>query len=252
MRKKTQHYPLIYARYLFHAISNFLIIVFAFIPNITFTLDGDKREAMSLFGLIKNTWYNSRVYLFSAKTQQTSDGALFYKMVFATLIVCALLFIIGTAFTVFFTVTTVKHFNYGDNKIKNLFTAIVPNRAVLLAFSLTLVPISFFPKVLVYFYKNLLLYPVSVAHSGISAGLLTLSLTVIGFALTIITRKKEILLGKDLFDYNNKKSTAKSDAFDEDGDKKEDTKHYSLNKNNSSSSKQLRYLLGLDEEDEKK
>ena len=249
MRKKTQHYPLIYARYIFPAIANLLIIVSLFIPNMRFTLDKDVRQSMSLFELIKNTWYNSRVYLFSAQTQQTSDGALFYKAVFVTLIVCGLLFLIGTAMTVFASVTALKYFKIGDKKAKNIYTAIVPNRFVMLLFALTLLPITFFPEMLVYLYKHFLLYPVSVSYGVVSAGILSLIVIVLLIITTLLSRKQEIACGLNIFNFNEeaKKSTPTDDvepAYN-------NHTHYNIGTQKSNDEK-LKSILGLsDDENEK-
>ena len=249
MRKKAQHYPLIYARYIFPAIANLLIIVSLFIPNMRFTLDKDVRQSMSLFELIKNTWYNSRVYLFSAQTQQTNDGALFYKAVFVTLIICGLLFLIGTAMTVFASVTALKYFKIGDKKAKNIYTAIVPNRFVMLLFAVILLPITFFPEMLVYFYKHLLLYPVSVSYSGVSAGIISLILLVLLIVTTFISRKQEIAHGLNIFNFNEEiKRTPPNEDVES---THSDHTHYNIG-NQKSNDEKLKSLLGLsDNENEK-
>ena len=246
MRKKAQHYPLIYARYIFPAIANLLIVVSLFIPNMRFTLDQDVRQSMSLFELIKNTWYNSRVYLFSVQTQQTSDGTLFYKAVFVTLIVCGLLFLIGTAMTVFASVATLKYFKFNDKRAKNIYTAIVPNRLVMLLFSLMLLPITFFPEMLVYFYKHLLLYPVSVSYSVVSSGIISLILLVLLIATTFLSRKQEITCGLNIFNFNEerKRTTPTEDVEPTHNNHT----HYNIGIQKSNDEK-LKSLLGLSDDE---
>ena len=248
MRKKTRHYPLIYARYVFPVISNILIIVFAFIPNMRFTLENDVRQSMSLWELIKNTWYNSRMYLFSEQTKQTNDGALFYKAVFITLVICGVLFLIGTLMSAFASLATLRYFKLNDTKLKNIYTAIVPNRFVMLVFSLTLLPITFLPEILVYFYKHLLLYPVSISYSGLSCGIMSLVVTVIMIALTLLSAKTETSLGLNIF-YYDKGGEQYLDSDIEKNPEAENSKHYSLN-NNKNNDEKIKDLLGLSDSEE--
>ena len=246
MRKKTLHYPLIYTRYIFPVIANLLIFAFLFIPNMRFTLDNDVRKSMSLFELIKNTWYNSRVYLFSAQTQQTNDGALFYKAVFVSLIICGLLFLIGTAMTAFASVVTVRYFNYNDDKLKNIYTAIVPNRIVMLAFSLPLLPLAFFPELLVYFYKHLLLYPVNVSYSGLSAGILSLITFILLIITTFLSKKREIAVGLNLFNFSEQKKKNQTNIKEDQSTVGGHT-HYNIG-NQKSNDEKLKDLLGLSDD----
>ena len=227
MRKKTRHYPLIYARYVFPLAFNLAIIILSFIPNIRFTLDTDQRQTMSLAKLIKNTWDNSRVYLFSAQTQQTNDGALFYKTVFTLLIILILLFVIGTLVNVFSAIACKTYFMDGKTKLRNIYTSIVPNRTVMLLLVIPLLPIAFFPDILVSCYRHLLLYNVSVDYSFISSGIIALILFAALVAVTFLSRKKEEELNCNIFKYN--KASAKSPDDNDNGKTDNTVRHYSFN-----------------------
>ena len=242
MRKKTRHYPLIYTRYLFPIIADITILILFFIPNISFTLDTDQRQTMSLARLIQNTWDNSRLYLFSAQTQQTNDGILFYKSVFTVLIILLFLFILGFVMNLFSTIASGLYLFEKRPKITNIYTSIVPNRIVMLAFSLFLLPLTFFPDILVSLYRNLLLYDVSVKYTFISSGIMSTIVLALFTIITILSRKKEILLNINMFDYKKAKNSSNIQEKSDNSDKTDSARHYSLNATNTES---IRELLGL-------
>ena len=251
MRKITKHYPLIYARYVFPLLANLLMLVTAFIPFIQFSLDSDKRTSMSLAELLKNCWDNSRIYLFSANTKQTNDGLLFYRSVFAILIICLLLFVVATAMNVFAAIASGSYFFGRQSKLKNVYTSIVPNRIVMLVFELPLLPMMFFPAILVYLYRNILLYNVSVEYRLISPAAISVILLSLSFIIIIVSRKKEILLGKNIFSYDKNQSTQNlSDDKKEDASDIQAEKHYRMNGSGSDETESLRRLLGFSGESE--
>jgi hypothetical protein len=224
------------------------MIVFAFIPNVRYTLDGEEHVPISLFEFLENTWYNSRVYLFSESTKQTAEGATYYKILFATLTVAILLFIVGTAFNVFAAVACTRYFALDDKKAKNIYTAIVPNRLVMLATELTLLPLMFYPDIFVYITRHLRLIPVLVNYNGVSAGIVSTVLVILICAITILTQKKETLLGFNIFDYG--KLSEKKDSDNVLNEHTADSeRHYSIG-NSKSNDQKLKSLLGISDDDD--
>lgn len=251
MRKNNKHYPLIYARYIFPLIANLLIVIFFYFRNIRFILDTDIRQRMSLADLIENTWNNSRIYLFSANTEQTGEGVVFYRAVFAMLIFCLVLFIIGVAMNIFAAVAAGTYFIRGEQKLKNIYISIVPNRFVMLVFSLFLLPITFFPEILVYLYRHLLLYNVKVEYTGVSAGILSVIVMVVLIVITILSRKQEILQNRNIFIYNLDTADKKNKDSELEGAVKDtSSKHYSIRQSNADDTEKLKDLLGLSDDED--
>ncbi len=252
MRKNNKHYPLIYARYIFPLVANLLIVIFFYFRNIRFILDTDIRQRMSLADLIENTWVNSRMYLFSANAEQTGEGVVFYRAVFAMLIVCIVLFIIGVAMNIFAAIAAGSYYIRGEQKLKNIYISIVPNRFVMLVFSLFLLPITFFPEILVYLYRHLLVYNVKVEYTGVSAGILSVIVMVVLIVITILSRKREILQNRNIFIYNLEKTDKKKkDSELDDQAEATSEKHYSIRQPKADDAEKLKDLLGLsDDEDE--
>lgn len=249
MRKKTRHYPLIYARYVLPLTVNIAIIIISFLPVIRFTLDSDERQTMSLAKLIQNTWDNSRLYLFSSQTQQTNDGVLFYKSAFSLLIILTALFIAGTLLNIFAAISCKAYFFDGNSKLRNIYTSIVPNRVIMLIFSLSLLPIAFFPDILVYLYRHLLLYNVSVEYSFLSTGIMALILFAALVTVTLISRKKEEQFNLNIFKYKKNNTSEECSDKSKNSTDVSTARHYSFN-NSASTADKLKELLG-DSEKEK-
>ncbi len=247
---------MVYAERIAPIAAHLALIIFMFIPSVQYSLDTDKRKIFSLWGLLGNVWNESRRYLFSASTERTSEGELFYQAVFASLIVLFVLFLIGLAVSVWS--STVCLMYYKEKKpsedaenAKNIFTTVIPNRFVLSLLRLTVIPLLFFPDLLVQLYRRLLLYNVSVSFTSIHYGLIAVLLFAAVTVITALSSKYEKRLGMDIF---AKTEARKHDAFFEEyEDSTDNSEPRELRRMKSSSAEEqterIRELLGFSEDD---
>ena len=204
MKKNKKIPAIIYAERIAPILSLLSLMAFMLIPSVQFSLDTDKRKIFSLWELLGNTWKESRHYLFSTSIKQTSEGELFYRAVFAILIVLFILFLIGIAASIWSSAVCLSYYKNPNPsaealKAKNIFTAVIPNRFVLSLLRLTVLPLLFFPDILVILYRKLLLYNVSVDFTTIHYGMIAVILFVAISIITIISAKSEKRLGMNIF-----------------------------------------------------
>ena len=205
MKKKTKGKGLIYARYAAPLLSYLILTVYMLIPKIRFSLDGEKRDPISALELLKNSFDNARYYLFSSSTQETAEGILFYKTVFTVIIILSALSLIG--FGIYLVTAVVAVLAHSDKKsaaerkkIKDIYTTLIPNRAVLAILGLLPIPLSLLPEITVYLYHKLLLYPVSVKHElFVAPWMVALALYIVSTALIFLAKKSERRSGLDIF-----------------------------------------------------
>lgn len=195
---------MIYLRYIFPLISDLMLIIVAFIPCFRYSLDSEKHEPISLFELLGNAWNDSRKYLFSAQTTQSGEGVIFYRTVFATMLILLLLFIISMAIKIFSLSAAYPLFRGGmlsesEDKRKRIYVTFIPNRAILLILELLSLPILLFPNLLVRYYRRLLLYLVTIDGYSIIPLIFGIALWVVSVILTILAKPHEIKAKVDIF-----------------------------------------------------
>ena len=257
MKKKNKGVGLIYVRYILPIVADLTLIILMFIPCVRYSLNSELREKMSLWQLITNTWNTARQYLFSSSSTVTEEGKLFYTTVFAALIICMLLLIIGVAVNVFTLVCAgsayaSKSNPKKDSNLKNLYLTFIPNRVVFIILRCTVLPIAFFPYLLVFFYRRLLLYMVSLNPTALIIGIGALAFLVATACVTALSKKYEMRLDMNIF--SRKKASVVSDQMDNNKPKPDNSDEYRLYRMNQASkneqTERLRKLLGFDEEDE--
>ena len=247
---------LIYARYILPIAADIILIILMSLPLVRYSLNSELKEKMSLWGLVSNTWNNSRLYLFSTGSTINAEGKMFYTTVFVALIICLLLFIIGVAVNIFTllcagSVYASKNGRKSDGNIKNLYLTFIPNRVVYVILRGTVRPLAFFPYLLVFFYRRLLLYMVSVSANALIVGGGALILFVATAIVTAASKRFELRFDMNIF---SKRKSAVSTEYDE---RKEDLpndpdeyKIYQMRKaSKDEQTERLRKLLGFDEED---
>lgn len=239
--------PLIYTRYILPLFSDLLFIIFAFIPCVTYTLDGEAKEKISLLQLMSNSWQNSRHYLFSAKSSAEPEGIAFYKSLFTVLIVLSLLFLLLIAIDIFTVSAFASEMRAQDKKCKLLFVTLIPNRIVLNLIRLILLPIAFFPNIVTHLYRTVLIYPVTMRYS-LPLWILALSLWLICSVMCIVSRAAEKSADLDVFAIST--TEEKSHAPDE--NKNEPSSQKARRVGNNSSKGELGSIRGLFSDDNEK
>ena len=255
MKNKKNGKLLIYVRYILPLASNVIIALISFIPCVTFTLNSDARESMSLSSFLLNVWTKSREYLFSSQTESTADGILFYKTVFIALIIVFLLFVLSFAVNLFSAITSLVFFIDDTSasyiKLKNVYLTFIPNRIVLISFDFLALPLLLFPHILVYFYRHILLYDIKVNISAIIPAAVYLVLLVSTVILTVFAKKYELRAKMNIF----AKSKISHDSESENNEylpqyKAQEQKLYRMNTVTAEEQRQkLIELLGYDESD---
>ncbi len=211
-KQKKQRTWVIHLRHIFPAVSDLALIILMLLPTFSFSISGALQPKQSVFDLIANSWRGSREYLFSASAQTTPQGEAMYRAIFIALIALIILFLIGILINICSMIISYRDIlSPEENKsIKNIYLAFIPNRIVLSAIRLLVIPIFFLPDIVAYYYRSKLLQAVSVKyvlHPAIIAAVLFLITVVI----TAISRKYEISEGRDVF---CKKTASKADNED--------------------------------------
>ena len=255
-KKKNSGVGIIYARYILPIAADIILAILMCFPVVRFLLNSELKEKMSSWGLVSNTWNTSRNYLFSSGTTPNAEGKMFYTTVFVALIVCMLLFIVSVATNIFTLVCAgsvyASRADKGkENTIKNLYLTFIPNRAVYIILRGSALPLAFCPYLLVFFYRRLLLYAVSVIPTALIVGIGALVLFVATAVLTMISKKYELRFDMNIF--SKKKSTVSIEHKTREEDIPDDSDEYKIYQMKKASkdeqTERIRKLLGLDEED---
>ncbi len=232
-----------------------MFVILAFVPCIRYRLDSESRTAISLAELMKNAWASSRKYLFSVQTQKSADETLFCKLIFIALIVFALLFLLGLAVHIFSLSAFLSSQKDSDSKQKNVYLAIIPNRAFLICLEALTIPIAFFPELLTKLYRSILFYTVTLRYSLFPLWIVFVALFAINIFLTLFAIRHERRLKMNIF-----AKSKPSYISDEAEDYKEDIqaplsegKVYNLKQESvNEQTERLRKLLGYSNEDSDK
>ena len=196
MKNQTRAPLAIYLRLILPLASYLIFIIVSLIPCIRFTLDSDPRQSMSLFGLIGNSWSSARQYLFSSKITPTNDGTLFYKIIFAVIIVCVTLFLLALAADIFSTAayricTGKKAAKATADHLRALYLALIPNRAVLCILRILALPLLLLPFTVTYLYHKILFYSVDVNIGAAIPAAIALALIIASAVITAIANSKK-------------------------------------------------------------
>ena len=251
MKKISRSNPLILVRYIYPLVSYIAFAVLALIPCVKFTLDSDTRESMSIFQLIDNSWGSARQYLFSEQISQTNDGTLFYKLIFFSLIISFLLFIIALAVDIFSAAVYSIYVRSSGNDVckpQILYQTLIPNRIVLSIIRLLSLPILFFPSLVEYLYQKILIYPVNVSGSAKLPALIATAILLIGFILTAVSKRYEILHERNVFSNKTAKSSNEENTYKDITDKESEAKVYHINGDTQKSSEKIRRIFNDDDD----
>ena len=174
---------LVLARYLFPLLAILLMIVSLYLPTLQYTTsESGTNDVISASTLIGNAWDSVRETLFGT-SEQLQATLRFSKAVLGVLIVSVLLFVIGTAATLFASVGAIRALNKVEqsNNERALWFTLFPNRVALSLWQLPLLPLLAFPRLLVSLYRVML------ANSSVSLSATLLEPITVGLLLLIAT-----------------------------------------------------------------
>lgn len=196
-RSKQRNF--IYFRYLLGVAIALLMVALMLIPCLEYTVGSQHNEPISAITLIRNSWNTSRTYLFDGGANKVSEQTAFSKALLASVIALCGLFVIGLAASVYTAVCAFSYFRdckrTDNNRI--FFLTLIPNRAVCCIYHALLLPLAFFPRIIVSLYENILNYQTVLRFSPLEPWIPAL-LLYIGFAVvTAVSAKYEKKLGLD-------------------------------------------------------
>ena len=188
-------------RNIFPLVSDIFLAVLLLIPSFRFIHNSSVQPKQSIFSLMKNAWTGSREYLFSSAMETTTAGTAMYKTIFALLIIFTLLFILGVVITIFSMSVSYREMagSKENENAKNLYLAIIPNRAILCVFRLTVIPIFFLPKIIASLYRDMLFQSVAVRYVLIDPIIIALLLWVTTVVLIFVAKRAEARENIDVF-----------------------------------------------------
>ena len=162
MKKDARRRGWILARNLYPLAMVALILISLSIPCLRYTTaDTGTNETISQWELMGNAWEQSRQYLFGTE-EQTSGNTLFCQTVLGTLIGFYLLFFVGAIGTVAWSLGAIWWMREpkGKGSVRALYLTLFPNRPVSVLWSLMMLPLLTFPRLLVFFYRRYFYYSV--------------------------------------------------------------------------------------------
>ena len=174
-----------------------LILISLAIPALRYTTAGTgTREEISQWELMGNSWEQSRQYLFG-RAEQTSGNLLFCRAVLGTLIGCGLAFFVGAVATVWYSAGAIYYMMNpawrGTGRV--LYLTLFPNRAVCCLWSVLLLPLLIFPRLLVFYYQRFFYYSVLLNVTFVEPIIIGLVLFAVLVGLFIGFSKSEERLG---------------------------------------------------------
>lgn len=208
---------LISLRYILPVALVIIALITAAIPSYRYIVGTEVNDAISLMGLIDNSWSQARGVLFGGGEEQTNAVIAFSNVLFFSIIALAIIFIIGVAAAIYSLYAAMKHFFSKDReaaeRTRTLFITLIPNRIVLCVLHAMIMPICVLPYIMSALYSKYFAMSVKLVlvapDALICAGALTVGLLI--FSAIMSSWEKEIKL--DLF---AKPQRAKADSAQED------------------------------------
>ena len=201
MKKKqtTEKKGFIYFRYVFGVLMAVLIIAGMFVPCLRYTVGNNRNEPISTVSLLKNSWDTSRQYLFDGASDKMAAQTGFSRLLLATVLVLGMLFALGFAFAVYITICAFCYFKDPNSTDKNriFFLTLVPNRTVLCLYQALLLPITFFPRIIILLYENILNYQTVLYFSVLEPWIIALIIYAVFCTVVFVSARYERETGYD-------------------------------------------------------
>ncbi len=250
MKKATQK-KIVYARYLLPVAVAAVLVILMLLPCYRFKDENGLRTAVSLFGLMGNSWDTVREYMFGGGEVQavTLD---FARTVMATVIALCVSLAVGVAVCVYSLVAALGFFRDGlVSKSRLMFVTLTVNRAVLCVLQGLMLPMFFLPSLLVYFYRSILAYEVTAVYTPFNLLYIAIFLYAAVVVLTAISKKWEMLCDMNI--YTKKVSEAIGNISSEEPDEDDAPKDaYTMmsERAKAEQAERIRRLLNKDNDEE--
>lgn len=177
-----------------------LLLVAMAIPALSYTVKGTgELDAISEWTLLSNTWKTSRAALFG--TGDYSEIELgFSKACFAAVLISSILALISVGLLLWSAVGATRYFlrPNEENRERALYRTFF-NRPLLFFYQLLLFPLLAFPRVIVWFYQDMMFYPTVLDLTFPEPLMIGAALLVLWVIATLAMRTWERNMGLDPF-----------------------------------------------------
>ncbi len=216
MRSATKR-KLIYIRYLFPPAIMLIIPLLMLIPSYTYVVGGDPKESISAWSFLGDSFSTSRQILFGTGEYSAADSS-FALIMFILVIVSLILYLVAFAVALYSAIVSMRYF-LGENEEKaersrTLFITFFPNRVVLTAVELLILPLMILPYLMPYLFYREYRINVTLVFSAPDA-LMLIGVFLLGIILlSAICARMERAFDVDLF--------KKRESFSDDGEEDKD------------------------------
>ena len=250
MKKQTKQ-KLIYLRYILPPLLLILVLAMMFIPSYRFVTDGKADGEISAFSLLENSFELSRKVLFGGE-EQGAANIIFARMLLAYIIIVSLLCIAAVCVSVWCAVVAVRYFADDDEeraeRSRTMFVTFIPNRIVLSAVQMLVLPVLAFPYIMSPLYQALFATRVVVILCAPEPFFTALTVLTAIFVFSAICKGFEKDFDVDLF----KKRKKASENYSETEENYADDSNFASNKNSDEikqRNERIRQLLNNDKKD---
>lgn len=179
-----------------------------YIPCLRFTTaDTGTGGVISTAQLLGNAWGQVRQYLFGS-AEVSAVNEIFSWVVFVLILVSALLFLLGAAATVLWTVGALSYVKKPreGGTARALFLTLFPNRIAVCLWQILILPLLAFPRLLTLCYDRVLYYPVILSVTFPEPILIGGILYLLSVTLCLLSRRWELALS--MSPYRTKRAAA--------------------------------------------
>ena len=259
-RKEARRRALIYVKAWLPTLTVVLIMIAMFIPCLRYTVAGaPTKEVISEAELISSTWTTLRDALFGGGDWENRELG-FSKASFYTMLVSVMLFVISAAMAVWASVGATRYYtNPKRGGKEHAIYRTFFSRPLIFGYQLLMLPLLAFPRMMVFFYKELLFYPTILNLTFPEPLIIGIVLLVLGLVLTLTVKKWEMRMGLDVFaDPRRREETEETDEVDEvyeapRFETEAEQKNYEMNeKMREEQLERIRKLLSRDDDNEDK
>lgn len=207
----------IYIRYLLPIAFILLTVISLFVPCFLYTtVEGVDDDVYSLMGVLSEYWQPVCNYAFFSVGDLNAATLKFSQTFIVSLVVCAVLFTVAAASTVYIAVNAFRYFKNSEDRRNSriLFLTLVPNRIAAFLWQLTCIPLLLFPRYIIYMFKTILGESATLTLTFPEPLVIWAILYIISIVVSIMTASMESAQGMNPF----AKKTASLDYDDEDGE----------------------------------
>ena len=200
-KKRARKQALIYLRYWLPVAAVVLVTVWLFVPCLRYTTsETGTNETISVFELLRNSWDQSRAYLFGGGEQHAANTE-FCWVVLVTVAVSALLYLVGAVAAVWSLVGAVRYFRGDEERdtARILYVTLFPNRIVTCIWEALSLVLLLYPRILILYYEHILSYRVLLSLVFPEPLILGAVLFLAVVVLSIVTAPMESALGRNPF-----------------------------------------------------